>query len=131
MMVFAGAFVGLPESPETHDFLKFGMIPEFMGRISAVANLNALTVEDIARIISEPKQSVLEHHQQLFRAQNSELQLTTVGARAIAEKAIALGTGARGLNRIISDMLTDAYFNLPEKPGKYRRKRHNRNKRKK
>jgi hypothetical protein len=99
---------------ETQDLVKFGFIPEFIGRFSHLSILDALTVDHLVEILLKTKDSVLSQKQQLFALHGIELNFTRPALKAIAEKALALKTGARALTRILKDCLKEIEYQLPE-----------------
>jgi ATP-dependent Clp protease ATP-binding subunit ClpX len=99
---------------EPEDFVKFGMIPEFMGRIPVVSALDTLTAEDLVKIMTEPEDSIEREYQAVFALDRVELEFTPDARTAIANLSIAKKTGARGLRSIIEQILLDIQFNLPE-----------------
>lgn len=101
-------------SVEPEDFVKFGMIPEFMGRVPVVASLDALGVEELVKIMSEPDDSIEREYKSIFNMDRVELEFTPESRSAIANLCIAKKTGARGLRSIIEQILLDIQFNLPE-----------------
>ena len=98
---------------ETQDLMIYGMIPEILGRIPILASLDALSQQDLLRVLTEPKNALLKQYEQLFALSGVELRFTTKALREIARLAVEKGTGARGLRRIMEDMLTDAMFEVP------------------
>ncbi len=108
-----------PPKIERADIIKFGMIPEFVGRLPIMVTLNDLGIDELTRIVTEPKDSVVQQYQRSFVASGSKLVVTAEGARAIAEKAVNTGVRARGILSIVEDMLLETQFNLLEKPGTY------------
>lgn len=99
---------------EPEDFVKFGMIPEFMGRIPVIAALDTLAAEDLVRIMSEPDDSIEREYQAIFQMDGVELEFTPEARTAIAQLSITKKTGARGLRNIIEQILLNIQFNLPE-----------------
>ena len=99
---------------EPEDFVKFGMIPEFMGRIPVIAALDTLTAEDLVKIMTEPDDSIEREYQAIFKMDGVELEFTAEARIAIARLSIAKKTGARGLRNIIEQILLNMQFNLPE-----------------
>lgn len=99
---------------EPEDFVKFGMIPEFMGRIPVIAALDTLAADDLVRIMSEPDDSIEREYQAIFQMDGVELEFTAEARTAIAQLSITKKTGARGLRNIIEQILLDIQFNLPE-----------------
>ncbi|KAA9394035.1 ATP-dependent Clp protease ATP-binding subunit ClpX [Kocuria coralli] len=95
------------------DLLKFGLIPEFIGRLPIITALNELTDEDLKRILVEPKNALTKQYQKMFDLDGVELSFAPDALQAIAEKAIERGTGARGLRAILEEVLLPVMFDLP------------------
>jgi ATP-dependent Clp protease ATP-binding subunit ClpX len=95
------------------DLVKFGMIPEFIGRLPIQVALETLSVEDLKRVIMEPRNSILRQYQESFKLDGAELAFDADAITAIAEQAIARNTGARGLRSIVENLLVDIMFDLP------------------
>ncbi len=100
---------------QSEDLLKYGLIPEFIGRLPAVAVLDELSKEALVRIISEPKNSLLKQYTELLGMDGVELEITGDGLRRVAEKAIEKKTGARGLRSILEQRMTDIMFDIPSR----------------
>ena len=98
---------------EPEDLLKFGLIPEFIGRIPVLATLEDLDEEALVQILSEPKNALVKQYQRLFEMEDVQLSFQDDALRAIARKAIVRKTGARGLRSIIEAILLDTMFELP------------------
>ncbi|OFW80993.1 MAG: ATP-dependent protease ATP-binding subunit ClpX [Alphaproteobacteria bacterium RIFCSPLOWO2_01_FULL_40_26] len=98
---------------EPDDLIKFGMIPEIVGRLPIIAPLEGLTEEDLTRILSEPKNAVTKQYQKLFALDKVELEFEEAALKEIAKRAIDRKTGARGLRAIAENILLDAMFNIP------------------
>jgi len=98
---------------QPEDLLKFGLIPEFVGRLPVVATLDDLDEGSLVRILTEPKNALVRQYQRLFELEDVTLTFTDDALRAIALKAIARKTGARGLRSILEDLLLDTMFDLP------------------
>ncbi|MCI4662312.1 MAG: ATP-dependent Clp protease ATP-binding subunit ClpX [Neomegalonema sp.] len=98
---------------EPEDLLKFGLIPEFVGRLPVIATLEDLDEPALVQILSEPRNALTKQYQRLFEMEGVELKFTDEALAAIARKAIARKTGARGLRSILEDTLLDAMFDLP------------------
>ncbi len=98
---------------EPEDLLKFGLIPEFVGRLPVVATLTDLDEDALVTILTEPKNALVKQYQRLFEIEGVELTFTPDALRAIARRAIARKTGARGLRSIMEDILLDTMFDLP------------------
>ena len=99
------------------DLLKYGLIPEFVGRLPVVAALDELDEQDLVRILCEPKNALLKQFQKLFSMDDAELVVTEDGLEAIARLAIETKTGARGLRTSLEELLMDTMFTLPSTPG--------------
>ncbi len=95
------------------DLLKFGLIPEFIGRFPIIGALNPLEVEDLVRILTEPKNALTKQYKKIFKMDNVELEFDEDAISAIAEKAVERKTGARGLRSIIESIMTDVMFEIP------------------
>ena len=147
LFILGGAFVGLtdiiaqrvgksaigftselPESKEANeaellsqvlpeDLNKYGMIPEFVGRIPVITSLSALTEDDLVRILTEPKNALVKQYKKMFEFEDSTLEFTEEALRAIAHDAVEHGTGARGLRAICERVLLDVMYDLPEQEG--------------
>ncbi len=147
LFILGGAFVGLtdiiaarvgesaigfaselPESKEAseaallskvlpEDLNKYGMIPEFVGRIPVITSLSALDEDDLVRILVEPKNALVKQYKKMFEFENSTLDFTEGALRAIAHEAVEHGTGARGLRAICERVLMDVMYDLPEQEG--------------
>ena len=100
---------------EPEDLLRFGLIPELIGRLPMIVSLRELTEEALVRIMREPKNSLIRQYQELFRMDGVELEIEDDAVSAIANKAIELHTGARGLRGIFEKMMTDIMFELPSR----------------
>jgi ATP-dependent Clp protease ATP-binding subunit ClpX len=101
------------KSLEPEDLLKFGLIPEFVGRLPVVATLTDLDEDALVTILTEPKNALVKQYQRLFDIEGTDLTFTPDALRAIAKRAIARKTGARGLRSIMEDILLDTMFELP------------------
>lgn len=147
LFILGGAFVGLPDiiaervgktnigfgsdMPESkraadaalleqvlpEDLHKFGMIPEFVGRIPVVTSLKELSKQDLERVLTEPKNALVKQYKLMFRYEDSELIFEPEALDAIAEQAIEHKTGARGLRSICESALTDVMYDLPDHGG--------------
>ncbi|MEQ8641096.1 MAG: ATP-dependent Clp protease ATP-binding subunit ClpX [Alphaproteobacteria bacterium] len=102
---------------EPEDLLKFGLIPEFIGRLPVVATLEDLDEEALVRILSEPKNALVRQYQRLFEMEGVKLELSEDALKAVARKAISRKTGARGLRSILENILLDTMFDLPSLDG--------------
>ena len=95
------------------DFVKFGMIPEFMGRVPITVSLEALEREDLIRILKEPKNSLLKQYQKLFSLDEVELVFEDDALEAVADLTINRKTGARGLRAIMENVMMDLMYRIP------------------
>ena len=102
---------------EPEDLLKFGLIPEFVGRLPVVATLDDLDEDALVDILTKPKNALVKQYQRLFEMEDVRLELTEDSLRGIAQKAIARKTGARGLRSIMEAILLDSMFELPSLAG--------------
>lgn len=98
---------------EPEDFIQFGMIPEFVGRFSNIANCNELTLNDMICILSEPKNAIIKQFMAMFQMENVKLHFTDGALKAIAQRSMETGTGARALNLILENMMRDLMFETP------------------
>ena len=98
---------------EPQDLIKFGLIPELVGRLPVVATLGELTIEAMVLILTEPKNALVKQYQKLFAMDGVELEIRPSALTAIARKALARKTGARGLRSILEHSLIDTMFDLP------------------
>ena len=100
---------------EPEDLLKFGLIPEFVGRLPMVATLQELDEETLVAILTEPKNALVKQYQKMFEMDNVKLKFTEDALKAIAREAIKRKTGARGLRAIMEDTLKEIRFDLPSR----------------
>ncbi|MDU0939096.1 MAG: ATP-dependent Clp protease ATP-binding subunit ClpX [Clostridiales bacterium] len=98
------------------DLVKFGLIPEFIGRIPVVVALDSLTEDVLIRILKEPKNAIIKQYQSLFNMDGVDLEFTDDALKAIAHKSFERNTGARGLRAIIESAMTDVMFTIPSDP---------------
>ncbi len=98
---------------EPEDLIQYGMIPEFVGRFHSVVNCNELSVEDLVRILTEPKNSIIKQFQALFEMDGVKLSFTQEALLAVAQKAKETGTGARALRMILENYMRDLMFEIP------------------
>ncbi|MDH3264057.1 MAG: ATP-dependent Clp protease ATP-binding subunit ClpX, partial [Paracoccaceae bacterium] len=102
---------------EPEDLLKFGLIPEFVGRLPVIATLEDLDEAALVSILTEPKNALVKQYQRLFEIEGVDLSFTDDALKAIAKRAIARKTGARGLRSILEDILLETMFELPSLRG--------------
>ena len=99
---------------EPEDLLKYGLIPEFIGRLPVIATLEDLDEDALVTILTEPKNALVKQYQRLFEMENAGLEFADDALKAIAQKAIERKTGARGLRSILENLLLDTMFELPD-----------------
>ncbi len=100
-------------SCQVEDLIRFGLIPEFAGRLPVVVNLNPLTADDLVHILTEPRNALIRQYQRLLAMENVKLHFTPGAIRALAEKAVERGAGARGLRALLEDLMLDVMFDIP------------------
>ena len=98
---------------EPEDLLKYGLIPEFIGRLPMIATLEDLDVKSLVKIIQEPKNSLTKQYQELFKLDGAKLTFKENALKEIAQKAIKKKTGARGLRAIMENILLKTMYDLP------------------
>ena len=101
---------------ESEDLIKYGLIPELIGRLPVIATLAELDEAALIQILTEPKNALVKQYSHLLAMENVELDIRPAALRAIAKKAVARKTGARGLRTIIESALTDAMYRVPSDP---------------
>ncbi|MBZ4419939.1 ATP-dependent Clp protease ATP-binding subunit ClpX [Myxococcus sp. RHSTA-1-4] len=102
---------------EPEDLMKFGMIPEFIGRLPMIATLNDLKEEDLVTILSQPKNALVKQYQKLFEMEKVKLTFTKEALRAIAREAMRRHSGARGLRAILEDAMLEIMYDVPFREG--------------
>ena len=100
---------------EPDDLLRYGLIPELVGRLPLTVALDSLDEDDLVRILTEPKNALTKQYQKLFELEDVGLTFDPEALRAVAEKTITRGTGARGLRAILEDVMIDIMFDLPDR----------------
>jgi ATP-dependent Clp protease ATP-binding subunit ClpX len=98
---------------QPEDLLKYGMIPEFIGRLPVVTTLNELDEEDLIRILVEPKDSIIRQYKKMLELENVKLKFTEGALRAIAKSSIERKSGARGLRSILENIMLDIMYDIP------------------
>ncbi len=98
---------------QPEDLIKFGMIPEFIGRIPVIATLNELSLEALVRILTEPKNALVKQYKKMFELENVELKFTDEVLRTIAQDAVKRKSGARGLRAILESVMLDIMYDIP------------------
>jgi ATP-dependent Clp protease ATP-binding subunit ClpX len=105
------------ENVEPDDLVSYGLIPELIGRLPIIASLNKITEEEMVRILTEPKNSLVKQYTKLFAIDNVELTFEKEALNAVAAKALARKTGARGLRAILEEIMSETMYELPEYSG--------------
>ena len=98
---------------EPEDLIKYGLIPEFVGRVPVLATVSDLDEDALVRVLTEPKNGLIKQYEALFAMENTRLTFSEEALKAIAHKALKRNTGARGLRAIMEDILLDPMFQLP------------------
>jgi ATP-dependent Clp protease ATP-binding subunit ClpX len=122
-----GAVMGFRNAPEKaldvvptdvvpDDLVKYGFLPEFIGRLPVIAASNPLTEDDLIRVLTEPKNSLIKQYKHLFELEDVELVVETSALREIAREAIRRKTGARALRALLEEILQEAMFEVPSLP---------------
>ena len=101
---------------EPEDLIKFGLIPELIGRLPVLTSLNELDEDALVRILTEPKNALVKQYQALFAMENKTLEMDESALRAVAQLAMKRKTGARGLRSIMERVLLDTMYLLPDLP---------------
>ena len=123
LFICGGAFAGLEKitlgeiykQVQPEDLLKYGLIPEFVGRLPVIATLDDLNEEALVKVLTEPKNALLKQYKTLFEMEDVKLTITDDALKAIAKKAIERKTGARGLRAIMEENLLDLMYDIPDK----------------
>ena len=102
-------------SVEPEDLVRYGLIPEFIGRLPVVTSLEPLTKDDLMKILTEPKNALTRQYEKLLAYENVKLKFEKSALEALADKAVAKGTGARGLRSLIENMMSSIMFDLPSR----------------
>ena len=101
---------------QPHDLLKFGIIPELVGRLPVITTLNALDKDQLVRILTEPKNALVKQYQKLLEYDMVDLSFDTEALEAAADKAIERGIGARGLRAVLEEVMTQVMYDVPSDP---------------
>ncbi|MBM4325238.1 MAG: ATP-dependent Clp protease ATP-binding subunit ClpX, partial [Deltaproteobacteria bacterium] len=101
---------------QPEDLLKFGLIPEFIGRLPVIATLSNLSLEALVDILKKPKNALVKQYQKLFDFENVKLRFTEGALTSIAKEAIKRQSGARGLRAIMENTMLDVMYELPSQP---------------
>jgi ATP-dependent Clp protease ATP-binding subunit ClpX len=99
------------------DLIKYGLIPEFVGRLPVMATLSELDVKSLVRILTEPRNALVKQYQKIFEFENVTLRFTDDALEAIAEQAVEREIGARGLRMIMEELMLDMMFAMPSQKG--------------
>ena len=97
------------------DLHRFGLIPEFIGRLPVIASVAALDREALVRILTQPRNALVKQYQRMFAIDGVELEFTAGAVEAVAEQALLRGTGARGLRAIMEEVLQQVMFDVPSR----------------
>ena len=108
------AVAAAKQKPEPEDLVRFGLIPEFIGRMPVVVDLGKLTADDLKRILAEPKNALVKQYQKLLSMNNVTLEFTSDAIDELAALAEKKGTGARGLRSIMENLMLDVMYQLPQ-----------------
>ena len=101
---------------QAEDLLRYGLIPEFIGRLPVIATLDELSIDALIDIITKPRNAIVKQYKKLFDMDGVELEVTDDAIRRVAEKALERKTGARGLRAILETVMTDTMFEIPSRP---------------
>ena len=112
-----GKKTSLVSRVETQDLVKFGMIPEFIGRFPVISTLEGLTEDDLLNILVKPKNAIVKQFQKFFEMEGVQLSFEDQALREIVKVALAKGTGARGLRAILEDLMLDVMYEIPSREG--------------
>ncbi|MDR1417686.1 MAG: ATP-dependent Clp protease ATP-binding subunit ClpX [Endomicrobium sp.] len=99
---------------ESQDLIKFGLIPEFIGRLPVISTLNHLSILDLVHILTEPKNALVKQYKKMFSLESVELEFDQTALEQVAAEALKKGSGARGLRSIIENILMEVMFNIPD-----------------
>ena len=101
---------------EAEDLVKYGFIPEFIGRVPVIGSLNDLEEQDLVRILTEPRNALIKQYERFFEMEGVQLEFTPDALQAVAAIAIKKGTGARALRSILENLMLDVMYDLPSLP---------------
>ena len=102
---------------EPEDLIKFGLIPEFVGRLPVIAVLNELEITELVRVLTEPKNSLTKQYHKLFAMEDVDIEFQDEALKAVAQQAVTKKSGARGLRSILENLLLDTMYHLPSQQG--------------
>ena len=100
---------------QPQDLLKYGMIPEFIGRLPVIATLNELDKDELIRILTEPKDAIIKQYKKMFDLENVRLKFTDGALRATAKLSVERKSGARGLRSILENTMLDIMYDIPSR----------------
>ena len=103
------------EQLKPEDLIKFGLIPEFLGRLPIITSIGELTEKSLVKILTEPKNALVKQYQELFKIEGVDLQFTDEALVAMAKEAVKRKSGARGLRAIMEDTMLDIMYEIPSK----------------
>ena len=101
----------------TEDLLKYGLIPEFVGRFPILTILKDLNVEDMIQVLTEPKNALIKQYRALFELDQIELEFTDAAIKSVASRAVSMKTGARALRAILEEVMLDLMYDVPALEG--------------
>ena len=101
---------------QPHDLLKFGIIPELVGRLPVLTSLKSLGREQLVRILTEPKNALVKQYKKLLEYDNVELEFEPEALKVAADKAVERGIGARGLRAVLENVMTEVMYDVPSDP---------------
>ena len=113
---FDGNATKLIKQLQPHDLIKYGLIPEFVGRLPVVVGLNDLNEKALVEIIKKQKNAIVKQYEKMFDIENIKLEIKPEAISAVAKKAMELKTGARGLRTIMEEHMLDLMYNAPNDP---------------
>ena len=105
--------INIVKTLQPTDLIKFGLIPEFVGRLPIVVGLHNLTSDALVKILTQPKNAIIKQYQKMFNMENVKIEFTDNAVKAVANKAMELKTGARGLRTILEEKMLDVMFDTP------------------
>ena len=105
----------LLEQVKPEDLIRFGLIPEFLGRLPIITSIGELNEKSLVKILTEPKNALVKQYQQLFQVEGVDLQFTDEALEAMAKEAVARKSGARGLRAIMEETMLDIMYEIPSK----------------
>jgi ATP-dependent Clp protease ATP-binding subunit ClpX len=99
---------------ESHDLVKYGLVPELVGRLPILVSLDDLDIDDLVKVLTQPKNALVRQYQYLFELENVDLEFSKGALEAVAEKSKAAGSGARGLRSVLEGILLEPMYDLPD-----------------